>query len=123
MRGGGGDDRAAGGVGRHTPEGGKGDARLAGQAGRDAIDGGPGNEMAIGGRRGQLRLRGPGRAGKLKDFRQGKDEIVIESGAGRVEGRPIEGREGDVIVAFAKTAIRIDDAEVSEFGPGDFAFV
>ena len=61
--------------------------------------------------------------GKLKDFRQGKDEIVIESGAGRVEGRSIEGRKGDVIAAFAKTAIRIDDAEVSEFGPGDFAFV
>jgi hypothetical protein len=75
-----GDDRLGGGRGHDELHGGDGDDRLWGRAGRDTLAGGPGDDDLIGGRGHDIFIYEAGED-RLRDFKVGRDSLIIQHAA------------------------------------------
>lgn len=116
-------DKLFSGSGADVVLGGSGRDRLKTAGGDDLLVGGRGDDRLTGGR-GEDRFVFKDGDGKdvITDFRPGRDEIKIKSGAERIRDLDFEQKGDNVAVSFADTRIVFEDLEISDLGWGDFLF-
>lgn len=150
LSGGAGSDTLVGGGGRDKLFGGNGGDLISGDGGRDAIEGGRGRDILSGGggadtleggggrdeirgERGPDVLTGNGGADRfifnhrngrdiVTDFQQGRDKIVVESGAETFADLTITQTGADVLIQIANTRVTVQNEDVSSFSEVDFIF-
>lgn len=123
ISGGGGGDILVGAGGDDTILGGQGRDTLSGRGGADWLEGGRGNDLLRGGAgKDRFVFNAKDGADRIFDFQQGLDKIVIEAGAKSFRDLHFRDVGDDVVIEFAQTKIRVDDAEVQQFGANDFLF-
>ena len=114
--GGAGADRLQGGDGRDRLEGGGGKDRLIAERGNDRLEGGGGRDV--------FSFRRKDGLDRILDWQDGRDKIEFETGAQRLRDLTIRQRGDDVTIDYRKDGgkIVVLDAELDDFGRGDFVF-
>ena len=120
--GGRGDDRLTGGAADDILIGGSGKDRLVGGAGKDKLTAGLGADTLTGGAGADQFIFAPGQGVKLvTDFQNGLDKIKLSGVANFGQLSVTEG-QGDAIIRFKKTIIRLDGVDSDRIDRSDFIF-
>lgn len=109
-----GNDRLFGGGGNDQLFGGAGSDRLLGETGNDTLTGGAGADRFIFGRSSGRDI--------VTDFEDGRDRIVIETGASHFGQLSVVGHGADTLIRFADVQITLRDFAVGLISADDFIF-
>ncbi|MFV0473997.1 MAG: calcium-binding protein [Pikeienuella sp.] len=123
LKGDGGKDVLKGDAGRDVLKGGGGADKLKGGAGADKLNGGAGNDILIGGGGGdRFQFSANGGDDVIRDFQNGRDGLVILSGANRFADLDISDTARGALIEFGRSSVLLLNVEASQLDASDFIF-